>query len=79
MDFIPNKQEQAFLQEINNILHREFALIRLTSTMLKKSIIDASAPIRELLKSYDLVHYNQIIPEEDKILLTAKILHSKIT
>lgn len=78
MDFKPNHLEEKFLEEINKIAHLEFALVRLTHTMLKKSIIDASASIRQVLSNYGLVDYQKLIPGQDKVLSKAKILTSTI-
>ncbi|MED3910568.1 MvaI/BcnI family restriction endonuclease [Peribacillus simplex] len=78
MEFIPKEREQVLLEKLTTIAHREYVLIRLTSTMLKKSIIDASASIRTLLKSQDLVDYDRMIPGEDKIILKTKVLTSKL-
>ena len=78
MEFIPNDSEKKLLEEINKVAHSEFSLLRLTHTMLKKSIIDASANIRSLLLTYRLVDYSKLIPGVDKIMGSAKILMSTI-
>ncbi|SPY20943.1 Uncharacterised protein [Paenibacillus polymyxa] len=53
--FLPNVEEQIKIQLIQQYCRNEFALIRMTSTMLEKSIIDASGPLRTILKDNDTV------------------------
>nr|WGD81980.1 hypothetical protein P5659_05530 [Bacillus subtilis]WGD84008.1 hypothetical protein P5664_01545 [Bacillus subtilis]WGD94659.1 hypothetical protein P5642_16635 [Bacillus subtilis] len=62
MEFTPNTDEEKILGEVNKVVHFEFALVRLTRTMLKKSIIDASAHIRSVLSNYNLVDYASLTP-----------------
>jgi len=50
MVFTANTDEQAYIDVLENSTHNEYVLIRMTPTMLKKSIIDASEPLRMLLK-----------------------------
>jgi hypothetical protein len=78
MKFIPNKKEQKMLEEINKEAGLEFGLIRLTYTMLDKSIIDAGLPIREMFNDYQLVDYGTITPGDKPQLLRAKILTSDV-
>ncbi|MCY8979870.1 MvaI/BcnI family restriction endonuclease [Bacillus halotolerans] len=78
MEFTPNTDEEKILGELNKVVHFEFALVRLTRTMLKKSIIDASAHIRSVLSNYHLVDYATLTPGVDKIMGTAKILMTNI-
>lgn len=59
-DFLPNPQEQALIQTVQKYCRNEFALIRMTETMLKKSIIDASDPIRILLRDGGIIDYSKI-------------------
>lgn len=78
MEFKINLDEKILLEKLNEVAHSEFALIRLTPTMLKKSIIDASAHIRNVLHTYKLVDYNLLVPGVDKVLSKAKILTNTI-
>jgi hypothetical protein len=67
--FLPNEEEQKKIQLIQQYCRNEFALIRLTSTMLEKSIIDASDPLRTILREYDIVNYDNLLQgKEYKIL-----------
>ncbi|QOY52484.1 MvaI/BcnI family restriction endonuclease [Candidatus Sulfurimonas baltica] len=50
MVFTANTNEQAYIDVLENSTHNEYVLIRMTPTMLQKSIIDASEPLRMLLK-----------------------------
>jgi len=50
MTFTPNEAEEKYIEVLENSNHGEFVLIRMTPTMLAKSIIDASHPLRLLLK-----------------------------
>lgn len=50
MIFTATDNEQQYIDILENSTHNEFVLIRMTPTMLKKSIIDASEPFRMLLK-----------------------------
>lgn len=50
MVFTANANEQDYIDVLENSTHNEYVLIRMTPTMLKKSIIDASEPLRMLLK-----------------------------
>lgn len=68
MIFIPTKKEQELINAIQKIYNSEYVLIRLTPTMLKKSIIDASSLIRNLLRKNDIVDFNTILQgPENKI------------
>lgn len=50
MTFIPNETEEQYINILDDSTHGEIVLIRMTPTMLKKSIMDASHPFRLLLK-----------------------------
>jgi hypothetical protein len=60
MIFKPTETEKPYLDILENSTHGEFVLIRMTPTMLKKSIIDASLPFRLLLKENMKIDYNSI-------------------
>lgn len=49
MQFLPNEAEQRLILEIQEYHRNEYALVRMTFTMMKKGIIDASQPIVEIL------------------------------
>ncbi|MFE4893831.1 MvaI/BcnI family restriction endonuclease [Peribacillus butanolivorans] len=61
MQFNPNSQEQELIQKVLKVYPQEYSLVRLTATMLTKSIIDASALIRTLLKQGNVVDYENIV------------------
>lgn len=84
MQFIPNYNENILLSKIISIYEGEYALIRLTPTMLSKSIIDASQPIRTLFKDNHIIDYDNIVPGGKKyfvegILITDTIEPIKIS
>lgn len=58
--FIPNIQEEQILSKIQKYNRNEFTLVRLTETMIKKSIIDASYLFREAFKSENFIDYANI-------------------
>jgi hypothetical protein len=58
--FLPNEAENRLIQIIQKYCRSEFALIRMTDTMLKKSIIDASEDFRGILREHNIVDYRNI-------------------
>ncbi len=60
--FKPNQEESEIIELINNYNHNEFALIRMTETMIDKSIIDASEGLRKILFANKLIDFNGLIP-----------------
>jgi hypothetical protein len=79
MLFIPNSNQQNMITNINSIYHHEYALVSLTSTMLNKSIIDASGLIRKLLRENQIVDYKDISQgPEHKIELPVKFIGNEI-
>lgn len=60
MEFNPNPREQLLIQKILKVHSEEYALVRLTRTMLHKSIIDASALIRGILKEGGIIDYAHV-------------------
>lgn len=58
--FIPSELENRLIARIQSYHRGEFALIRMTSTMLLKSIIDASFSIRSILKEGGVVDFSKI-------------------
>ncbi|MBU5444911.1 MvaI/BcnI family restriction endonuclease [Paenibacillus sp. MSJ-34] len=63
--FLPDEEEQKKIQLIQQYCRNEFALIRMTPTMLKKSIIDASGPLRTILRDNDIVNYDKVLQGPD--------------
>lgn len=74
MVFTPTPQETDLLSKIISVHHAEYSLIRLTPTMLEKSIIDAGESIRNLFIENEIVDYSSITPGGDKIMLDATVL-----
>ncbi|MBS6500182.1 MAG: hypothetical protein KH415_00865 [Clostridium sp.] len=74
MVFVPDEKELVLLSQIIKVYKGEYCLIRLTSTMLDKSIIDAGQDIRGLLKSNGIINYSSIIPGGDKHMLDAILI-----
>lgn len=74
--FLPNEQEEKLIEIIHKYIRNEFALIRITETMLKKSIMDSSFEVREVLKLYGIADYSNI-SQGDKVLRSCTILSSK--
>ncbi|MCB2354731.1 MvaI/BcnI family restriction endonuclease [Clostridium estertheticum] len=60
MLFLPNLHQQNIITKIDSIYHHEYALVTLTPTMLRKSIMDASGLIRKLLRENGIVNYKDI-------------------
>jgi len=75
LNFFPNKFEQEIIDKIQDINTDDFALIRMTETMLKKSIIDASLQIRNILEERGIASYSEI-KQGEKIMNHAYILTS---
>lgn len=74
MQFIPNNNEDLMISKIIKRSGTEFVLIRLTDTMLKKSIVDASRPFRQLLLENSIVNYETLVPGRDKVIVRASML-----
>lgn len=60
LDHTPNQKEQAVLAVLLETYEFEPVPVRLTATMLSKSIIDATAPLRALLARNGLVEFAAI-------------------
>lgn len=78
MEFIPNQEETKLLSKIINVYNGEYTLIRLTPTMLEKSIIDAGQDFRSLLSDNDILDYYSIIPGEDKLFPDSVFITSEV-
>ena len=70
-----NASELTLIDKIVRASEREFALVRITETMLIKSTIDANQSIVELMRQYNYFDYNSAIDGE-KTYLPIKILTS---
>jgi hypothetical protein len=56
-----NASELSLIDKIVRASEREFALVRITETMLIKSTIDANQSIVELMRQYNYFDYNSAI------------------
>lgn len=73
MDHAPTSQESAFIRSIPGIANAEIATVRLTGTMLSKSIIDANDFIRLVLMQARVVDY-ATIGQGDKVQLGITVI-----
>lgn len=60
--FKPTEAESNVIEYINNYNLNEFALIRMSETMIDKSIIDASDGLRKILFDNKLIDFKSLIP-----------------
>src|SRR5665647_3443581 len=74
MIFIPNQYEETMMQEIIDRSRSEYALIRLTETMLNKSIIDASGQFRSVIKINNIMDYSLMFSGEEKLYMNGLLL-----
>lgn len=58
--FLPNNTETYLIQLVQKYHREEFALIRMSTTMLDKSIIDASKEFRSILYDSNLINFAAI-------------------
>ncbi|WP_172644575.1 MvaI/BcnI family restriction endonuclease [Flavihumibacter sp. ZG627] len=82
--FKPNDEESIVIEFINNYNLNEFALIRMTQTMIDKAIIDASESLRKILFDKKLVSFKDLIPGgakeyKDAIIITDTIVETKVS
>ncbi len=80
--FIPTNSENEIIDYINNYNFNEFVLIRMTSTMIDKSIIDASSDFRKILLDNGLINFQDLIPGgtkfyEKTIIISDSIIETK--
>ena len=80
--FVPNEEESKVIEFINNYNLNEFALIRMTPTMIEKSIIDASDGLRKILFDKKLINFKDLIPGgvkeyKEGIIITDSIIETK--
>lgn len=60
MMFIPYNDEQVNINIIHEVRNSDYALLRLTPTMIKKNNIDANGVFREMLLSENIVNYEKL-------------------
>lgn len=82
--FKPTSEESEIIEFINNFNLNEFAVIRMTETMIGKSIIDASEGLRKILFENKLVDFDSLIPggakEYKKSLILGKsVIETKVS
>lgn len=58
--FKPTKEELDLIIELRNIIEFDFCCFRMTKTMAEKSIIDASIPIKNILKENNIIDFEHI-------------------
>ncbi|MFK7978933.1 MAG: MvaI/BcnI family restriction endonuclease, partial [Saprospiraceae bacterium] len=72
--FLPNEKESEYLSKLADAFDEEYTYIRLTKTMIEKSIIDASDGIRYLLQKGEIADYANL-NQGDKIIGKAVIFY----
>ena len=60
MIFIPHPDEVKTIRDIHKIRNSEYALLRLTYTMINKNTLDANGILRALLLTADIVDYDAL-------------------
>ncbi len=58
MVFTPYKDESAIIEHIRKYQNEEYALLRMTATMIEKNNLDANSILRDLLKKCEMVDYS---------------------
>ena len=71
--YTPEARETLFIEKLQALASIDYALIRITETMMDKSIIDASQIIRDILEQSDLISYNEI-SQGQKIISSSQVL-----
>lgn len=71
MQFIPYDDELEAINNLHKYNSNDYTVIRLTQTMLNKSIIDANGFLRTLLLDNDLLDFRNLT---DKVYLTANLV-----
>ncbi|WP_247908512.1 MvaI/BcnI family restriction endonuclease [Streptococcus anginosus] len=71
MQFIPYDDELEVINNLHKYNANDYTVIRLTQTMLNKSIIDANGFLRTLLLDNDLLDFKNLT---DKVYLTANLV-----
>lgn len=70
MQHIPYTHEQSLIQLIQKYNRNEYALIRITKTMIFKSIIDASRPLVKILNENNIFNFDTAVDGEKNHLNT---------
>jgi len=70
LQHIPNTQEQYLIQLIQKYSRNEYALTRMTETMIVKSTIDASRPIVKILNDSNIFNFDAAIDGEKNYINT---------
>lgn len=60
MIFIPYPDESNVISDVNSIRNSEYALVRLTPTMIEKNNTDCNGFFRSMLKKIDVVDYDML-------------------
>ena len=58
--FTPSNDEEVLISKLQENAALDYALIRMTETMIEKSIIDASEIFRDILKDSGFISYDEI-------------------
>lgn len=74
--FAPNENESLQIQKLQEKSTIDYALIRMTETMIEKSIIDASQIFRDILEDSGLISYDEI-GQGQKVISKALILSNE--
>ncbi len=82
--FKPTAEESKVIESVNSYNLNEFALIRMTETMLDKSIIDASEALRKILFQNQLIDFNSLTPGGAKeyrrgLIIKGEIIETKVS
>lgn len=77
--FLPKLEESKLIEIIQKYCRSDFALIRMTKTMLEKSIIDASGIFRKILKDNEIIDFEKVEKGADgKIYKTVNIIGEEV-
>lgn len=68
MLFEPYKDELEYIERIHKYNEKEYTIIRLTDTMLKKNIIDANVFVQDILYKYGIMDFSQLKNGDKKML-----------
>ena len=68
MLFEPYKDELEYIERIHKYNEKEYTIIRLTDTMLKKNIIDANVFVQDILYKYGVMDFSQLKNGDKKML-----------
>lgn len=68
MLFEPYKDELEYIERIHKYNEKEYTIIRLTDTMLKKNIIDANVFVQDILDKYGVMDFSQLKNGDKKML-----------